>query len=400
MTVCNACRYCEAYCPVFQAMEERLTFSSGDIAYLANLCHNCGECLYACQYAPPHEFAIDVPRTFAGLRVESYEAACWPAFAAPAFRRPRMTVAMALLGAAAIISALAARTLWVDSAARTLGVDSAARTLGVDSAARTLGVDSAARTLGVDSAARTFQVRETTDFYSVIPHHVMVTVFGIAALFAVVALTMGYRRYAVLADLKGPRRNGEGPRRGGKGAAARDVFTLKHLHATGQDCTDAEDTRRPWRRWMHHCTFYGFLLCTASTTVAAIYHLVFGWLAPYAYMSVPVVIGTLGGLGLLIGPAGLFLVDRVRDPALMHPAETALDGPFLAMLFLTSLTGLLLLVLREGMQMPALLVVHLAFVLALFVTLPYGKFVHGIYRAAALVKFRAEESNHQDTKTE
>ncbi len=94
MTVCNACRYCEAYCPVFQAMEERLTFTSGDVAYLANLCHNCGECLYACQYAPPHEFGIDVPKTFSALRVESYEAAAWPAFAAPAFRRPWTTTAV------------------------------------------------------------------------------------------------------------------------------------------------------------------------------------------------------------------------------------------------------------------------------------------------------------------
>jgi citrate/tricarballylate utilization protein len=61
------------------------------------------------------------------------------------------------------------------------------------------------------------------------------------------------------------------------------------------------------------------------------------------------------------------------------------------MLLLTSVTGLLLLVLREQPIMPALLVVHLAIVLALLVTLPYGKFVHGIYRGAALLKFRREE---------
>ncbi|MGE3844414.1 MAG: tricarballylate utilization protein TcuB, partial [Vicinamibacterales bacterium] len=48
LTICNACRYCEGYCAVFVAMERRLTFESGDVAYLANLCHNCGECLYAC----------------------------------------------------------------------------------------------------------------------------------------------------------------------------------------------------------------------------------------------------------------------------------------------------------------------------------------------------------------
>src|SRR6266446_4526590 len=85
MTVCNSCRYCEAYCAMFPAMENRLTFVKGDLTYLANLCHNCGECLYACQYAPPHEFAINVPRSFSALRVESYEASAWPAFAAGAF---------------------------------------------------------------------------------------------------------------------------------------------------------------------------------------------------------------------------------------------------------------------------------------------------------------------------
>ena len=80
MTVCNACRYCEQFCPVFPAMESRLTFAEADLAYLANLCHNCGECLYACQYAPPHEFGINVPRTMAEIRAHSYEAYCWPSF--------------------------------------------------------------------------------------------------------------------------------------------------------------------------------------------------------------------------------------------------------------------------------------------------------------------------------
>jgi citrate/tricarballylate utilization protein len=355
MTVCNSCRYCEAYCPVFQAMEERLTFSSGDVAYLANLCHNCGECLYACQYAPPHEFGIDVPKTFSAVRVESYEAAAWPAFAAAAFRRPWTTTAVAL-AAGALASALAARTLWVRD----------------------------------DSA--TFRVRGTADFYSVIPHDLMVMLFGTVGVFAVVALVIGYRRFARgIADstIADP----EGPRRAGIAAAARDALTLKHLHATGEDCVDAEETRRPWRRWMHHCTFYGFLLCFASTSVAAIYHVVFGWVAPYAYTSLPVVLGTVGGLGLLAGPAGLFLVDRRRDPALTHSTQASLDAPFLAMLFLTSLTGLLLLALRERSYMMYLLIVHLAFVLAFFVTLPYGKFVHGIYRAAALVKFRKETAS-------
>jgi citrate/tricarballylate utilization protein len=40
--------------------------------------------------------------------------------------------------------------------------------------------------------------------------------------------------------------------------------------------------------------------------------------------------------------------------------------------------------------MGVLLLVHLGCVLALFLTLPYGKFVHGLYRTAALLKYRRE----------
>ena len=45
-------------------------------------------------------------------------------------------------------------------------------------------------------------------------------------------------------------------------------------------------------------------------------------------------------------------------------------------------------VLRRGAQHPCAL--HLGAVLALFLTMPYGKFVHGLYRAVALLRFHAE----------
>src|SRR5580693_4367031 len=98
MTICNACRYCEGYCAVFPAMERRLTFAAADLNYLANLCHNCGECFYACQYAPPHEFAVNIPRLLAQIRVESYEQCGWPRWFARAYRRNGPTVAGLLTG--------------------------------------------------------------------------------------------------------------------------------------------------------------------------------------------------------------------------------------------------------------------------------------------------------------
>ena len=166
--------------------------------------------------------------------------------------------------------------------------------------------------------------------------------------------------------------------------ALRDATTLRHLHAGGADCVSGEEERRPWRRWSHHLTLGGFLLCVASTVVAAVYHTVFGWIAPYAYTSAPVVLGSIGGVALVVGCAGLWVLRAQRDPALGDPAQDGPDQAFVALLFIVSFTGLGLLMLRESTAMGRLLSLHLGSVLALFVTLPYGKFVHGFYRLAAL----------------
>ena len=93
------------------------------------------------------------------------------------------------------------------------------------------------------------------------------------------------------------------------------------------------------------------MLCFASTTVAARSITSLGRIAPQPYFSLPVVLGTLGGIGLLIGPVGLYWLKRRRDPAIVDAKQDGMDVSFLALLFLTSLTGLLLLVLRETTAM-------------------------------------------------
>ena len=97
------------------------------------------------------------------------------------------------------------------------------------------------------------------------------------------------------------------------------------------------------------------------------------------------------GSGRRHGRPRLLALGRRRDPALGDAAQNGLDESFIALLFLTSLTGVALLLLRNQAAMGALLVVHLGAVLALFVTLPYGKFVHGIYRTTALAKYASEQ---------
>jgi hypothetical protein len=61
-----------------------------------DLCHGCQACFYACQYAPPHPFSINVPKIFAEVRHESNAAHAWPAPFAVLFRRNGLGIAMAI----------------------------------------------------------------------------------------------------------------------------------------------------------------------------------------------------------------------------------------------------------------------------------------------------------------
>jgi len=345
MTICNACRYCEGLCAVFPAMEMRRAFTAGDLNYLANLCHQCGACYPDCQYAPPHQFDVNVPGTLARLRNESYAGYAWPRGFAGVFARNGLLVSVvAALSVAAFVAGFVA-------------------------------AQDASVLYGANAG----------DFYRLMPHWAMVALFGAAFLYAVLALTMSMARCWRDINARGPHGDRMALMR-----ALHDAFTLRYLGGGGGGCTSETEKPSAARRVYHHFTFYGFLLCFAATCVATLYHYVGGWPAPYPWDSLPVVLGTLGGIGLAVGPAGLFALSRRRLPALTDPTHRGMDDAFLATLFLVSLTGLLLLLVRDTPAMGLLLAVHLGLVLALFLSLPYGKFVHGLYRLLALVKYAAE----------
>ncbi len=343
MVICNACRYCEGYCAMFPAMERRLAFTEADLRYLSNLCHNCSECYYACQYAPPHEFAVNVPRTLAQIRLQSYQEYAWPAPLASAFEAHwRMTALMLLAGTAAAL----------------------------------LAGFAFARGGGLLAAQGAGQ------FYRIIPHNLMAGAFSTVSLLVLFIFLAGFARFW--------RESGEGfgslLRIKALARGLGDALSLRYMSSAGAGCTYPDEERSMARRWFHHLTFYGFALCFASTSVAAFYSYVLDWEAPYAYFSLPVILGTMGGIGLLIGPSGLLLLRRRRNPQTGDPGQSGMDASFIALLLLTSVTGLLLLGLRRTSAMGVLLTIHLGVVMAFFLTLPYGKFVHGIYRSAALMR--------------
>ena len=334
--ICNACRYCEGYCAVFPALERRLDFAEGDLAYLANLCHNCGSCYYACQYAPPHEFALDFPRMLADVRDASYRKYAWPDAFARIFERNAVVACVVAVATFALLL---------------------------------IGVGYAA------GAAWLFTARPDAPgaFYAVIPHAAMAWSFGIVFVLAIAAICVGIARFW---------------REGGDPHDRATVASLRDGLAEG--CTYPDERPSRLRRVFHHLTFYGFMLCFAATCVATVYHYALHRLAPYPFGSWPVLLGTIGGVGLIVGPAGLLWLKAARDPALRSSKRNGMDAAFLVLLPFVSATGLALLAFRETAAMASLLALHLAAVMALFLTLPYGKFVHGAYRLAALVRFHLE----------
>lgn len=349
MRICNACRYCEGYCAVFPAMERRLSFGEHDLTYLANLCHDCGECLDACQYAPPHQFHVDVPRLLTHIRLETYRGYTWPPSFALLFTRRgtlRMVGSIASpLAFVALVGAWAGRNALLTARGTAPGA-----------------------------------------FYEVVPHTVLIGGFSLVGVVVAWLLASGVRRFW----LDTGRRFGVRATRPALLQALRDAATLRYLHGGGAGCPYPGDVPSQARRWCHHVTVYGFALCFAATTAAAIYHNVFGWVAPYPVWSLPVALGSVGGLGLIVGPAGLLALKAVRTRETPEPASAELDETFLFMLLLTSVTGFLLLIVRGSAGMGAVLAVHLGVVFGLFVTMPYGKFVHAGYRLCALVVNAAE----------
>lgn len=348
MQICNACRYCEGFCAVFPAMTRRIEFAKADIHFLANLCHNCGACLHACQYAPPHEFVVNVPQAMAQVRGQTYADYAWPPGMGQLYKRNGLTLSLALAVGLVLFLWLALAvngTLWGGP--------------------------------------------HLNNFYSLFPHNLLVALFAPVFLFSCLAMGMGVRRF--WRDVT-PATTGKRVTTPAAAEATQNVLLLKYLDGGhGEGCHNEDDAYTLARRRAHHLTFYGFMLCFAATSLATVYHYVFGWAAPYELPSLPKLLGVVGGIALTLGASALLWLNLRRDPQIGDKEQKPMDLGFIALLLATSASGLALWLVRSNPAMPALLAMHLGIVMALFATLPYGKFAHGIFRTAALIRSAVEK---------
>jgi citrate/tricarballylate utilization protein len=353
-TICAVCNYCNGFCEAMRAIERRgdhlsrpasaaspredrgrdgrgksvaaPAFSDGEIAYIAHLCHNCGNCLTSCQYAPPHVFAVDAPKALAEVRSLSWKERPW----------------LALAIFVTVVALTVVLVPWGTLTARHSGEGA---------------------------------------FYAVIPWATMTAAALAPFLFGTALVGVRVARFwRALSRPDDLRRDGSSAWRAIP-LAIRDAASLRNLEGGGIPCE-----RSIARRFLHHALAYGFLLCFAATCTATLYHHGFGWLAPYPLLSLPVILGTVGGIGMVIGAAGLAVARSGGGTAFDNTGDFVL----LAQLFAVAASGLALLALRDTPAMGLLLAVHLGTVLGFFATLPFGRLAHAPYRLTALLKAAME----------
>ena len=334
--ICNACRYCEGYCSVFPSLHRQRSLADGDLIHLANLCHNCRGCYYACQYTEPHEFALNLPNALAEVRRDSWESFAWPGNFARLFQRSGMWVGAAtVVGFALLFMAMSL----LKNAAGGAG------------------------------------------FYAELSHNVMVAIFLPAFLFPLLSIAFSLRNYWKSTTDGGTI----------KWADVRDAFgsaaKMKNLaggHGEGCNFED-EDRYSHARRLAHHAVMYGFLLCFASTSVATIMHYGFDLKAPYPLLSLPKLLGLPGGVLLTGGAIWMLVLKYSADRELGAKQAWGGEIAFVTLLGFVAASGLALFAATGTSLMPTILALHLGAVLSFFLLTPYSKMAHGFYRLTALI---------------
>jgi quinone-modifying oxidoreductase subunit QmoC len=218
--------------------------------------------------------------------------------------------------------------------------------------------------------------REPLVYGDVVPHWLIYSVFFPAFGYATAAAAVGGGR-AWRAWGSGAKRNGS------LLAGLVGVGSEILVHGRFSQC----DAARP-RRVGHLSLFWGFIgaAVTSGLIVVAMYG--FGKELPLPQVNPIKILGNISAVLLVVGGAWL-LVNRLAGKA--AGASRAFDSFFMTLVLGVIATGVAVelgrYVLAARLAV-ALYVVHLGLVLSLFLTFPYSKFAHALYRTLAMAHDR------------
>ena len=351
LTICNACRYCEGFCPVWEVIEYRREFKTADVEYVANLCHDCGQCFDVCPYTPPNEFSVDIPKILGVIRTETYKKYSTPRKMS-LFSGSRIWPTLMLFG----FSLLTLFIIYLSSG----------------------------------NYLRIFRTISGPGSFYVILSNAILDIAGTLILFFVVLVWLISGK-KFLREVGGPSNIGLYDLT----RAFFDSFGEKWFRGGGAGCNyPHRDERGSYKKMVtHSLVLYGFLLDLLATISAFVEQDFFHVLPPYPVLSMPVISGIAGGVMLIMG-ASLFLFFDYISSSDKGVRMTLIDRTFLVALLLTAFTGLLVLGFRNTSLMGTLLLIHLAMVSVLFISAPYGKFVHLVYRFISIGQYHLEKRLH------
>jgi quinone-modifying oxidoreductase subunit QmoC len=225
-----------------------------------------------------------------------------------------------------------------------------------------------------------------------VPHPHIYVVYSLTALWvAFAAFTGGKKLWNAL---------GQGRTRNGSfiallGPAMVEIATHKRFGKCGEDGSQ--------RRWGHFFVLWGFVGAAVTSGLLILYlykDTLFSWmplLMPHTYplpLHHPVKwLGNISAVALVIG--GFMLFQNRRKTGRKVGVTTAFDRFFLWTVLGVIASGVLTETFRFIPVPPALACIfylmHLSIVLTLFLTFPYSKFAHLVYRTVAMVHQLAVE---------
>jgi len=211
-----------------------------------------------------------------------------------------------------------------------------------------------------------------------VPHSLIYAVYFTTAALVLLAITASGRRMWRLLGQNAPR---AGSFFGHLGGALAEVASHKRFGSCGAARS---------RKWAHFFLVWGFVGAALASALLIVEMYGFGSSLPLEQAHPVKILANISAAFLVLG-GGWLLVNRFRGSE--HTGtSTAFDTFFLAVVLLVIYTGVLIEVYRLAGTDPQIAcgvyVVHLGVVLCLFLTFPFSKFAHLVYRTLAMVHER------------
>lgn len=332
--ICNACRYCEGYCAVWDAIERHESILKSDLKYLSHLCHDCRECYYVCPYTDPHEFNLNIPKVLSEIRSDTYGENIHPIFLRWFYLHPKSSWT--------IVSVFATIFAFLIS-------------------------------IMVDGPI--VLTKPVNEFQDIFPEIYFKWFSSLLYLYALILWAVD--GYSFWHSFKRPEIK---VRISHILGGLYDALSHRYFAGGGAGCSYPDENGSYLRLAMHPLVLMGFIV----DLIAILFYPKMNFYVTTIYVA--------GAFMMLGGSLGLLIIKSFSDPKLAGNLMISSDIPFTSVMLLTGLTGVLFPILPGTLLMSYLFLIHVGLVAAIFIMAPFSKFLHPVFRILSLIMNRAESS--------